>query len=113
MIELLTRLDFYASAGRTPWHRASAIAKLLLAAALVGLAVAAPGLRLLLVVHLAAWALALTSGLPLRLVLGAASYPLAFALLFVIGRWDGTLGAPLMIVMRPVTAGLIAVWLAG
>jgi cobalt/nickel transport system permease protein len=113
MIELLTRLDFYASAGRTPWHRASALAKLLLAAALVGLAVAAPGVTLLSVVHLVAWVLALTSGLPLRLVLGAASYPLAFSLLFVIGRWDGTFVTPVALVLRPVTAGLVAVWLAG
>ena len=33
MINTLARVDQLASAGRSPWHRASAIAKLLLAAA--------------------------------------------------------------------------------
>ena len=100
MIEVLTRIDLIASAGRTPWHRASALAKLLLAAGLVLLAVFAPTLRL-------------TSRLPALLTLAAAGYPLAFSLLFVIARWDGTWRTPLTLVARPLTTSLAAVWLVG
>ena len=113
MIEVLTRIDLIASAGRTPWHRASALAKLLLAAGLVLLAVFAPTLRLLLALHLLVWALVLTSRLPALLTLAAAGYPLAFSLLFVIARWDGTWQTPLTLVARPLTASLAAVWLVG
>ena len=70
MSHLLARLDFHASAGGTPWHRASALTKLALAVALVGAAVAAPGLALLLALHAVAWTLALTSGLPARVLAG-------------------------------------------
>ena len=113
MIEVLTQIDYCASAGRTPWHRASAIAKLLLAMVLVLLAVFAPTLRLLLVLHALAWTLALSSRLPARLMAAAAFYPLAFSLLFVLGRWDGSWQTPLMLVLRPLTASLTAVWLVG
>ncbi len=113
MIEVLTQIDYFASAGRTPWHRASAIAKLALAMTLVLLAVFAPTLRLLVALHALAWTLALTSRLPARLMAAAAFYPLAFSLLFVIGRWDGTWQTPLILVLRPLTASLTAVWLVG
>jgi formate hydrogenlyase subunit 4 len=42
VINTLAQIDYLASAGRTPWHRASALSKLLLAAGLVLLAVFAP-----------------------------------------------------------------------
>ncbi|HEY6865912.1 MAG TPA: CbiQ family ECF transporter T component [Candidatus Eisenbacteria bacterium] len=113
MIEVLTRIDLGASAGRSPWHRASALAKLGLAVLVVLLAVLAPSLRLLVALHVLAWALALTSRLPARLVAAAALYPLAFSLLFVIGRWDGSWQTPLAIVLRPLCASLTAVWLVG
>jgi energy-coupling factor transporter transmembrane protein EcfT len=113
MIQVLSRIDLYANAGRTPWHRASAIAKLILAAALVLLAVFAPGLRLLVALHALAWVLALSSRLPAPLVIGAAGYPLAFSLLFVVARWDGTWATPALLLLRPLTASLAAVWLVG
>lgn len=113
MIHTLSRIDLYASAGRTPWHRASALAKLILGAGLVLLAVFAPGLRLLVALHVLAWLLALSSRLPARLVLGAAGYPLAFSLLFVVARWDGTWRTPALLLLRPLTASLAAVWLVG
>jgi cobalt/nickel transport system permease protein len=109
----LARIDFHATAGRTPWHRASAMAKLALAGALIAAAVAAPGLWLLLAVHAIAWALAATSGLPPRVVAGAAGYPLVFSVLFVVALWDGTWGTPLRLILRPLTASLAAVWLVG
>jgi cobalt/nickel transport system permease protein len=113
MINALAQVDLVASAGRTPWHRASALAKLVLAGGIVLLAVFAPSLPLLVALYALAWALALTGRLPARLVLIAASYPIAFTLLFIVARWDGTLQAPLKLALRPLTASLTAVWLVG
>jgi cobalt/nickel transport system permease protein len=113
MINTLARIDFAASAGRTPWHRASALSKLILAAAVVGLAVFSPSLRLLVALHVLAWILALTSRMPARVVVLAAGYPLFFATLFVVMSWDGGWSSPLRMMLRPLTASLAAVWLVG
>jgi cobalt/nickel transport system permease protein len=113
VIHLLAEIDWRASAGRTPWHRASAIAKLALALVVLGVAVLAPDPRVLLVAHVTAWLLVVTSGLPWRLVLSAASYPILFSALFVVARWDGTWLTPLVLLARPLTAGLLATWLVG
>jgi cobalt/nickel transport system permease protein len=113
VINTLAQIDYLASAGRTPWHRASALSKLLLAAALVSLAVFAPSLQLLALLYAAAWALALTGRLPWRLTLAASAYPLAFTLLFVLARWDGTAATPARLLLRPLVASLAAVWLVG
>ena len=113
MINTLARIDYAASAGGTPWHRASGLSKLLLAAGLVGLAVFAPSLSLLVVLHACAWTLALTSRVPARVVMVASGYPLLFSVLFAAASWDGTWGAPLRLLLRPLTASLTAVWLVG
>ncbi len=113
MINTLAQIDYLASAGRTPWHRASALSKMLLAGALVLLAVFAPSLQLLLALYAAAWGLALTSRLPWRLVLAASGYPVVFSLLFVLARWDGTVATPARLLLRPLVASLAAVWLVG
>ena len=113
MIGTLARIDYLASAGGTPWHRASALGKLLLALAILTLAVFAPGLRLLVAVHALTWILVLTSRLPARLVAAAAGYPLLFSLLFIASQWDGTWQTPARLGIRPLTASLAAVWLVG
>ena len=113
MIGLLSEMDHHASAGSSPWHGASAMGKLVVAAAVVGVAVASRSLMLLAAVHLVAWALVASSRLPLRLALAAAGYPLLFIGLFLVSRWDGTLATPLSIAMRPLTASLTAAWLVG
>jgi len=113
MINTLARVDQLASAGRSPWHRASAIAKLLLAAAIVTLAIAAPSVSLLAALYLVAATLALGARLPVRLILAAAGYPIVFSTLFVISTWDGTWRTPARLLLRPLTASLVAVWLVG
>jgi len=113
VINTLAQIDYLASAGRTPWHRASALSKLLFAAGLVLLAVFAPSLWLLGGLYAVAWTLALTARLPWRLTLVASGYPVAFTLLFLLARWDGTAGTPLRLLLRPLTASLAAVWLVG
>lgn len=111
MINTLAQVDLLASSGRSPWHRASALAKLLLAALTLGLAIAAPTLGLQIVVAGGAAGLLLTGGLPRRLALAAAAYPLPFVLLFVVLRWDGALATALGVALRPITATLVTVWL--
>ncbi len=113
MINTLAGIDHLASAGRTPWHRAGALSKLLLAGLIVLLAVFAPSLALLLGLYALAWVLALTGRLPWRLTLAASGYPLLFTLLFLVARWDGTAATPLKLLLRPLTASLAAVWLVG
>jgi cobalt/nickel transport system permease protein len=113
MIGTLARIDHLASAGTTPWHRASALGKVVLVAGVLAVSVLAPSLRLLAVVHAMVWVLVLTARLPGRLVAAAAGYPLLFAALFVASRWDGTWQTPLHLALRPLTASLAAVWLVG
>jgi cobalt/nickel transport system permease protein len=113
VIHLLAEVDLRANQGGTVWHRASALAKLLLAVAVLAVAVFAPSWRVLLVAHVLAWMLALSSRLPVRLVAAIASYPILFSALFVIARWDGTWQTPLVLVLRPLTASLLAAWLVG
>jgi cobalt/nickel transport system permease protein len=113
LINTLAQIDFIASAGRSPWHRASALGKLLFAAGAVLLSVFAPGLALALALFAAGALVALTSRLPLRLLVVAAGYPLLFAALFVGLRWDGSWETALRVALRPITAGLFVVWLVG
>ncbi|MGH7741769.1 MAG: energy-coupling factor transporter transmembrane component T family protein, partial [Candidatus Eiseniibacteriota bacterium] len=113
VINTLARVDQCACSGSTRWHRSSAIAKLLLAAALIGVAVATRSLALLAALYALAWVLVATSRLPARLVVVAAGYPLVFSSLFVIASWDGTWQTPVRLLLRPLTACLAAVWLVG
>jgi cobalt/nickel transport system permease protein len=113
VIGTLASIDYLASAARTPWHRASALGKLVVALAVVLSAVFAPGLPLLLAVHALAWVLALTSRLPVRLLAAAAGYPLLFSAVFIASQWDGTWQTPLRLALRPLTASLAAAWLVG
>jgi len=113
VINTIAQIDFVASAGRSPWHRASALPKLVLAGGAVGLAVFAPGLKLQLALYAMGWLVALTSLLPLRLLAAAAGYPLLFSVLYIALRWDGSVEGALSIALRPLTASLFAVWLVG
>lgn len=113
MINTIAQIDYIANAGRSPWHRASALSKLMLALVAVLLAVFAPGWRLQATLFAAGATLAITSRIPFRLLIAAAGYPLLFVGLFVALRWDGTLETPLRIVLRPLTASMFVVWLIG
>lgn len=113
MINTFAQIDYLASAGRSPWHRASAITKLVLVLALVLLAVFSPSRPLLAVLLLTALAMTLSSRLPLRLVLAAASTPLLFSAIFVVASWRGDWAASAVLAMRPMIASLGALWLVG
>ena len=114
MVDVISAIDHHASSGTSPWHDASAIAQ----ARGRGRSGDRGGghassLVLLVAVHVLAWLLVAGSRLPRALALAAAGYPLLFLTLFVVSRWDGTVGTPLMLALRPLTASLTAVWLVG
>ena len=111
MLNIIGRVDLSASSGTTMWHRASALSKLGLALLLVLIAVFARSLPLLVVLHAVAWGLALSSRLPVRVILAMLGYPLLFTALFVAASWDGSASTPLRLVLRPTTSCLTAVWL--
>jgi cobalt/nickel transport system permease protein len=110
-VSMIARLDQLASQGRTPWHRASAIAKLAFALGAIVAVVAARRLEPLLALHGLAWTLALTSGAPVRVILAVAAYPLVVASLFLIATWGGPIELQAMLLLRPVTSVLLALWL--
>lgn len=113
MINTFAQIDYLASAGRSPWHRASALGKLILTLLIVAVAVFAPSPAVLVVALVTSLALGLTAQLPPRLIAAAASTPLLFSIIFAIAGWKGDWSAPLVLVLRPMIASLTAVWLVG
>lgn len=113
MINTLAQIDYLACAGRSPWHRASALGKLVLAAAFVGVAVVTPSWAVLLAMLLGAIALTSSARMPAGLIAAAASTPMLFAAIFVFANWNGDARAALVLAMRPVIASLTALWLVG
>lgn len=113
MINTLAQIDYIASAGRTPWHRASAITKLACALSLIGLAVFTSAWGALALFLVTALGLVLSARLPLRLVLVAASSPFLFSAIFVLARWHGDVHELAALVLRPIIASLAALWLVG
>ncbi len=113
MINTFAQIDFLASAGRTPWHRASALGKIVLATVLVLCVVFAPGWRSGAVLFATAVLLALTARLPVRLVLAAAATPLLFTFLFVLANWQGQWASSAALALRGMAASVAALWLVG
>lgn len=111
MINTLAQIDQLATAGASPWHRASAISKLLLATAIVGIAVGSRGAALPGALFAIGAALALLARVPLRLVVAAAVTPLFFVAVFVVAHWRGDPRESLAFAMRPVAASVAALWL--
>jgi energy-coupling factor transporter transmembrane protein EcfT len=109
----LAIVDYWASAGRSPWHRVSAGAKLVLVAAAVGSAVFSSSLPFLAGLYVLLWGLVFLAGLPPGRVAALAVYPAVFSVIFVLSRWDGTWTTPAIYMLRALSAGLAAVWLVG
>ena len=112
-MSLIGRLDQLASADSTPWHRSSALAKLILALAVVGIVIASRSLMLIGALQAVVWVLVLTARLPWRIVVAAACYPLLVSSLFVIATWGGAAREQAILLLRPVTASLMVLWLVG
>lgn len=107
----LAIVDYWASSGRSFWHRASAGAKIVLVAAIVGAALFSRAPLLLAGLYALVWMLVLSSGLPLLRVVGLAAYPALFSIIFIWSRWDGSWQMPVVYLLRSLCGGLAAVWL--
>src|SRR5262249_61844202 len=57
--------------------------------------------------------LVLASGLPIVPVIGLATYPALFTLVFIASPWDGSWEPAAIYLLRALCAGLAAVWLVG
>ena len=111
MINTFAQIDFLASAGRSPWHRASALTKLLLTGLYVALAVVTPSWGVLAVLLVTALALCASAQVPGRLMLAAVTTPFLFSLIFVSAHFRTDWDDPLILFARPIVASLTAVWL--
>ena len=104
-------VDLWASSGRSPWHRASALAKMTFLAALLFAAITArdpvvPAVLVGLVLGCLA-----TARIPLGPAILLGVYPFLFSSLFVLSRWDGTWQTPALLLGRSLTSSLGAVLL--
>lgn len=111
MINTFSQIDYLASSGRSPWHRASAFPKLLLTGWFVAIAVATPSWGVLVMLLVAALALCVTARVPLKLVFAAATTPILFSFIFVFAHARADWDEPLILFARPMVASLTAVWL--
>jgi cobalt/nickel transport system permease protein len=111
MINTFAQIDFLASAGHSPWHRASALTKLLLTALYVTLAVVTPSWGVLAVLLVTALVLCASAQVPGRLMLAAVTTPFLFSLIFVSAHFRADWDDPLILFARPIVASLTAVWL--
>lgn len=111
MINTFAQIDHLASTGRSPWHRASALAKLLLALVYVALAVASPSWGALVVLLATVLAMCASARVPARLVAAAAATPILFSFIFVLAHFHADWDEPLVLFTRPMVASLTAVWL--
>lgn len=109
----LAIVDYWASSGRSAWHRASAGAKIILVLAIVFSAVFSTSVTFLAAAYTLVWVLVLVSGLPILPVIGLATYPALFTLVFVASRWDGRWETAAIYLLRALVSGLAAVWLVG
>ena len=113
MINTFAQVDYLASAGGSVWHRASALTKLAAAVAVIGGALFANGWPALAALLVTVIVLVLTARLPLRLILAAITAPLLFAFVFAAAAWDGQAAHAAPRLVRPVIAGVVALWLVG
>lgn len=111
MINTFAQIDYLASTGRSPWHRASALAKLLLTALYVTLAVVTRSWGVTAGLLLTTIVLCATAQVPRRLAFAAAMTPLLFAFIFVLAHFRTDWDEPLVLFSRPMVASLTAVWL--
>ena len=79
MNNTFAQIDHLASAGDSPWHRSSALTKLLLVLTYVTLAVVTPSWGVLVALLVTLVAMCVSARAPLRLMLAAAATPFLFA----------------------------------
>jgi len=105
------QIDHLASAGDSPWHRSSALTKLLLVVVYVTLAILTPSWGVLVMLLATLLAMCVSARAPLKLMFAAAATPFFFAIIFAIAHVRTDWDEPLVLFARPMVASLSAVWL--
>ena len=111
MTNTFAQIDHLASAGDSPWHRSSALTKLLLVLTYVTLAVITPSWGVLAALLATLVAMCVSARAPLKLMLAAAATPVLFASIFALAHVRTDWDEPLVLFSRPMVASLAAVWL--
>jgi cobalt/nickel transport system permease protein len=111
MTNTFAQIDYLASAGNSPWHRASALSKLLLLLTYVTLAVVTPSWGVLVALLATLVAMCVSARAPLKLMFAAAATPFLFAFIFALAHVRTDWDEPLVLFARPMVASLCAVWL--
>ena len=111
MTNTFAQIDHLASAGDSPWHRSSALSKLLLLFTYVALAVVTPSWGVLAALLATLVAMCVSARAPLRLMVAAAATPFLFAFIFTLVHTRSDWDEPLVLFARPMVAGLAAIWL--
>jgi cobalt/nickel transport system permease protein len=102
-------VDLWATAGRSPLHRTSPLAKVLAAGLCLAAIIVVQNVLVVLTIYLVALAAARRSGLPLRAYAAATLYPGVFAVLYAIAAYNGSLIGPLTIIAKAITAAAVVV----
>ncbi len=107
----LARVDTWASAGRSLWHRASAVSKMAFVALVLATILTTHSTTYLLGLYAALCGLVLWSRVPLGAALLLSLYPVLFSSLYLLSRWDGTWQLPALLLLRSLSSSLLAVLL--
>jgi cobalt/nickel transport system permease protein len=104
-------VDYWATAGRSRLHRASAPAKILAAIACLAAVVVLQNLFVVLALFFVVLAVVRRAGLPLGKFTLAALYPALFAVVFALAQFNGDFIVPATTIAKAVTAASIVVLL--
>ena len=107
----LARVDLWASGGRSVWHRASALSKMLFVAVTLGVVLCAHSLGFVAAVYAGLCLLVILSGVPLGAAVMLGLYPVLFSGVYLLSRWDGTWTLPALLLLRSLASSLLAVLL--
>ena len=111
MTNTFAQIDHLASAGDSPWHRASALTKLALLLTYVTIAVVTPSWAVLAALLGTLVAMCVSARAPVKLMVAAAATPFFFAFVFALAHVRTDWDEPLVLFARPMVASLCAVWL--
>jgi cobalt/nickel transport system permease protein len=104
-------IDYFANSGKSFFHRASSIYKIIFVLFVLASIVITNDFILLLSVYFVLIALVILTGLPFLRIVSIAAYPAIFALLFALASWSGNWTRSGVIVFKALDAALTMVLL--
>jgi cobalt/nickel transport system permease protein len=107
----LALVDTWASAGNSPWHRASALSKMAFVALVLSAILMSGSPAFLGGLYVALCVLIVLARVPLGPAMLLSLYPVLFSSLYLLSRWDGTWTTPALLLLRSLSSSLLAVLL--